>query len=341
MISEVRKAKYNYDRTLELKLTNETFNSKQWWHVVKTFFKQDCKQSSQPPLESNGAFISDDKEIAELFNNYFTAQATVTDPEKELPTLRLSDVLMEDIHILPKEITDQLSSLNTSKSTGPDGINNKILKSLAVELAIPLATLFNYSLEKGVFPHLWKCANVVPIHKKDSKHECSNYRPISLTSSISKIFEKCIHKHLYNHLVDHSLITPLQSGFIPGDSTTFQLIDLHNFVSKSLDKGKEVRTVYCDISKAFDKVWHRGILAKLFAVGVRGKLYDWIASYLQSRSQRVIINNATSSEQSLLAGVPQGSVLGPLLFTVYINDIVNDITALSDYLQMIHPSTLL
>ena len=183
-------------------------------------------------------------------------------------------------------------------------------------------------MHEGVFPDKWKLGNLVPLFKKGDKSIPANYRPVSLLSNLGKIQERIVFKHLYNHLYSNNLLYKYQSGFRPGHSTTFQLVDIFHHICQSFDAKQYSCMVFCDISKAFDKVWHRGLLFKLRQKGIKGKLLTWISNYLSDRKQKVQINNATSSLLSVNAGVPQGSVLGPLLFLVYVNDIAENLLSL-------------
>ena len=173
---------------------------------------------------------------------------------------------------------------------------------------------------------LWKMADISAIFKgKGSEELPTNYRPISITSCLGKIMEKIIFKYLYNYLEQHSILTKHQSGFRPKDSTVNQLLEIYHIIMENLDKGKDIKFVFCDISKAFDKVWHEGLIYKLRKYGIDGTLISWFKSYLSNRNQRVINEGYKSQWESTSAGVPQGSFLGPYLFLVYINDIVENI----------------
>jgi hypothetical protein len=165
-------------------------------------------------------------------------------------------------------------------------------------------------------------ANVTSVFKKDSPGILKNYRPISLISIVGKVMERCVYKHIYNFLLKNRSISSNQSGFTPGDSAINQLLYITNEFGKALDDGKEVRVVFCDISKAFDRVWHNGLLTKLKSIGIQGPLLSWIKNYLLDRKQRVVINGCCSDWWNGCAGGPQGSILGPLFFIIYINDIV-------------------
>ena len=153
----------------------------------------------------------------------------------------------------------------------------------------------------------------------------SNYRSISLLSTVGKVLEKIVHKHVFNFFQENHIITALHSGLLPGNSTVNQLTDLYNTFCQALDEGKEVRAIFCDISKAFDRVWHKGLLYELSSVGISGPLLHWFTDYLDKSKQRVVLHGTASSWTSIKAGVPQGSKLSLLLFLVYINDIVENI----------------
>ena len=324
-IAEIRKSKQLETDKLAAKLRNNDIGPRDWWKTLKHFIKPE-KSTSLPSLYNDDTVFTEEIDKATLLNDFFVEQTNLDESNASLPPdVPVSENNLNYISTSPLEVESILKSLQLGKATGPDAINNRILRELASPLSLPLSDLFNYSLSTGKVPLIWKEANVTPIFKKEDPSAVSNYRPISLLSAVGKVLEKVVHKHLFNYVRDHDILTAMQSGFIPGDSTVNQLTDIYNTFCKSLDEGKEVRAVFCDISKAFDRVWHEGLLFKLKSIGFSDSLLLWFRDYLAGRKQRVVLPGAASSWKHIKAGVPQGSILGPLLFLIYINDIVEDI----------------
>ena len=202
-----------------------------------------------------------------------------------------------------------------------------MVKACDKTLVYPLKLIFRASIQEGVFPDCWKKANVVPIHKKESKNLLKNYRPISLLPIFGKTCERIIFKELFNHFHQNQLFTKCHSGFLPGDSCISQLLSIVHEINSSLDCDPTIGVsgVFLDISKAFHKVWHERILFKLKIYGVNGEVLTLLTNYLHERYQRVLLNGHTSSWELVKSGVPQRSVLGPLLFLVYINDLPDNL----------------
>ena len=212
-----------------------------------------------------------------------------------------------------------LKNLVNNKSPGPDAIPINVLKYCSSALAGPLTELFNHSLKIGVFPSRWKHAHVTPILKKGSRYKVCNYRPISLLPVLSKIFEKLLHIEIYRHVSKH--IAPEQHGFVSQRSTVTNLVEYTRDIATHINNKDQVDSVYTDFSKAFDSVDHQLLIHKIQGYGICGQLLDLLTDYLLKRTQTVVIDAGRSTTEQVTSGVPQGSILGPLLFTLFVNDI--------------------
>ena len=317
VITELRKSKQSFHDSLDQLLSSGECNSKTFWKTSKQILKLGRVSASIPTLHHNGIYAESDHK--KLLNIYFTSQAVVDDTNTQLPSIPDIDHSLEFITITIQDVSDVFQNLDVTKACGPDLISRRLLKEGCHILTHPYSIIFNRSHSS------WKDANVTPIYKKEDKSLPSNYRPISLLSIAGKMMECCVHKHLYNYMVTNQLLTPLHSGFREGDSTTNQLLHTYHKICEAVDKGKEIRAVFCDIIKAFDRVWHKGLLYKLRCMRCKNCVVMWFESYLSQRRQRVLINGQSSDWVHILAGVPQGSILGPLLFLININDIVKHI----------------
>ena len=204
-----------------------------------------------------------------------------------------------------------------------------MIKICGESITVPLKIIFEQSLKEKKFPELWKKANIVTVHKKEDKNLIKNYRPVSLLPIFSKVYERVIYNALFNYFKDNKLFTYSQSGFLPGDSCIAQLLSIIHEIQTAFDNNPvDVRGVFLDISKAFDKVWHIGLLFKLKAYGVDDELLSLLENYLESRKQRVVLNGQISEWREINPGVPQGSLLGPLFFLIYINNLPDGIASI-------------
>ena len=326
----ISKSKNEYYNRIAIKLNDPKTSSKAYWSILKSFFG-DKKIPVIPPILSNNQYVTDFKAKADLFNIYFSNQCSLLNNSSVLP-LDINPILhpsLDTFNIESDQILKIIRSLDINKSHGYDNISARMLKICDSSIVKPLLMIFRNSLNEGVFPSLWKKGNITPIHKKGDKDNINNYRPISVLPLFGKLFEKLIYNALYKYLEDNHILDANQSGFRTGDSCINQLLSITHNIFQSFDANPslEVRGVFLDISKAFDKVWHEGLLFKLRSIGIEGKFLDILKSFLYDRYQRVVLNGQSSSWKKINAGVPQGSILGPLLFLVYINDISKDLVS--------------
>ena len=238
-VSELRNSKKKYFDKLDELLSTSTTDSKIFWKTAKQFLNFRKSSSSIPTLKRNDYYAENDLQKANLLNTYFISQLNVIDDNKSLPELEPTQHSLNVIQTTCQDVIDVLRNLNVSKSCGPD-----LIREGADILDKPLPTVFNRSIDNCYFPSPWKDGNVTPIYKKDDKSAPSNYRPITVLSSVGKTMETCVHKRLYNYAIEHRILTPLQSGFIQGDSTTYQLLHTYHNFCEAIDNGKEIRVVF-------------------------------------------------------------------------------------------------
>ena len=246
---------------------------------------------------------------------------------------------IDRLHISINGVLDQLNKLNPSKAQGPDSIPPWFLNTYAAQLAPTLHNICQLSVDSSQVPEAWKNANVTAIFKKSCRTESANYRTISLKFGASKLLEHVIHSHVMKHLELHNILTDSQHEFRAKRSTETRLIQTIHDISKSLDKKETVDMAILDLTKAFDKVPHKRLIHKLNYYGISGYIATWMEIVLIGRTQQVVVNGAASSSTIVTSGVPQGTVLGPLLFLLYIKDVPDNIykcTALCRLLYFIY-----
>lgn len=342
--NQIRTSKKNY---FSFKFSQFKNDVKKTWRLLNSTYKPVNRTNNKiDSIIQNGVTINDNTDVANIFNNFFVnigkniAESVISGPNEHLKYM--DHIQANDSFFFTPTNTHDVQEIIKklkNKSCGLNSIPVKVLKHIADLISPILSHVFNLSLSFGIFPDSLKIARVTPIFKGGDKCSVNNYRPISILPIVSKIFEKIIYKKVYSYLETKTYLYNKQYGFRSKKSTTQAILNHLQYIYSNIDEGNFVFSVFLDFRKAFDCVDHDILLSKLNCYGIRGLALNWFRSYLTNRKQYVVIGNAKSELLNINHGVPQGSVLGPLLFLIFINDIVKS-TALFDFILFADDSTL-
>ena len=290
------------------------------WKTINKLTNKSSKTTIITEIKHENQSVTDASSISNTFNTYFNeiginlasnVKQSSNSPETHLPNCN-SQFQMQNASVI--DVHKILSSIDVSKSTGHDGISNKLLKDSADIIAYSLTLIFNTSINTGIFPNDFKTAIISPIHKAGCKTECNNYRPISILSSVAKIFEKLITQQLETYLEKNEILVQQQAGFRKKHCTQTSLLNITNQWFINMDKGSLNGVIFLDLKKAFDCVDHSILLRKLYHYGIREKSFEWFQSYLSDRVQICKVNQTLSNKRIVKCGVPQVQTLGHYCF---------------------------
>ena len=320
------RAKTAYCNTVNSVMNNQSISAKKKFAILLKLMKNN-KFSSTPPLVEDDKVINDPYEKSNIFNTFFASKSTVPNHNDPAPNLEQKEgiPILGSLNTSPFEIAKLIRNLKKSQLSHC-GIPGKILSQISTPVSFSMSRLFNNLFEIGHFPDLWKIAHITAIYKRSGPKTCkTSFRPISILPTISKVFESVMHDRLLKHCLENDIISEKQAAYLKGDSTVSQLLYMVHNIRQNWTNKKITQGLFLDVSAAFDKVWHNGLLAKLSQIGVDGTFLNTVGSYLAGRQQIVVVDNVKSEPLDVKAGVPQGSRLGPLLFIIYMNDIIEDI----------------